>query len=333
MDKENVLIIGRMYRLNNNAQTFRNAVAQQTGVSKVSFAANTFPGTNNSFLMRAASSEGDNSVASYYADFDYQDVLKFEMRDGRYFSREFPSDSTAVVINEAAAKKFGFEKPEGQEILHSPNGVFVASHVIGIIKDFNFESFRDKVRPLAIFLDRGPSSVLLVRYDGNAKTVVDNTSKLWKQYASSEPFEYSFMNENFDKLYRSEERIGQLLSVFSSLAIFIGCLGLFALAAFTAEQRTREIGIRKVLGASLGSISMMLTKEFIMLVFIAFVPAAITGWWVSTEWLSGFAYHVDIDQFIFLGAGVSAITITWLTVGFQSIKAARTNPVDSLRHE
>jgi putative ABC transport system permease protein len=201
------------------------------------------------------------------------------------------------------------------------------------MKDFNFESYRDKVRPLAVFYYGGPSGILMVRYEGNVKTVIDNTSKLWKQYAASEPFEYTFMDENFDKLYRSEERIGRLFSLFSGLAIFVACLGLFALAAFTAEQRTREIGIRKVLGASVRSLSMTLTKEFIMLVFIAFVPAAAIGWWVSSQWLNGFAYRVGINQFIFIGAGVSAIAIAWLTVGFQSIKAASANPVDSLRHE
>jgi putative ABC transport system permease protein len=141
------------------------------------------------------------------------------------------------------------------------------------------------------------------------------------------------MDEHFDKLYRSEERIKQVLSVFSGLAIFIACLGLFALAAFTVEQRTKEIGMRKVLGASVGSLSMTLTKEFIVLVFIAFVPATALGWWVSSQWLSGFAYRVEISPFIFLIACVSAITIAWLTVGYQSIKAARANPVDSLRHE
>jgi putative ABC transport system permease protein len=335
MDKENVLVIEDVYRLGESGEAFRNALAQQTGVSKVSFTANKFPGTFNSFLMRSASSEGDHSVASYYADFDSQDVLKFEMKAGRYFSKDFPSDSTAVVINEAAAKEFGFDQPEGQEILHSPNAfVFLRFQVIGIMKDFNFESFRDKVRPLAVFLDRSSTSgILMMRYESNAKTLIDKTSKLWKQYASSEPFVYTFMDENFDKLYRTEERIGQVLRAFSGLAIFIACLGLFALAAFTVEQRTKEIGIRKVMGASVGSLSMTLTKEFVVLVFIAFVPAATIAWWVSTQWLNGFAYHVEINLFIFLIAGVSAIAIAWLTVGYQSIKAARANPVDSLRHE
>ncbi|MEX2234295.1 MAG: ABC transporter permease [Cyclobacteriaceae bacterium] len=334
MDKKNVLLIEDVHKLGNNGGAFRNAVTQQTGISKVSFTAVKFPGTYMSTVMRSAHSDGEHVVAMYYTDFDSQDVLKFEMKDGRYFSKDFPSDSSAVVINEAAAKAFGFDRAEGHEILYSPNAyVFIRRHVIGIMKDFNFDSYRDKVQPLAVFLDPNPSPILMVRYEGNAKTLIDNTSKIWRQYASSEPFAYSFMDENFDKIYRSEEKIGQVLGIFSGLAIFIACLGLFALAAFTAEQRTKEIGIRKVLGASAGSLSIMLTKEFIVLVFIAFVPATAIGWWVSSQWLSGFAYRVDINQFIFIGAGVSAIAIAWLTVGFQSIKAAHANPVDSLRHE
>jgi putative ABC transport system permease protein len=334
MDKKNVLVVETGHRLGENGEAFRNALVQQAGVSKVSFTVNKFPDVYSPGVMRSAKSSGDHLVGIYRADYDFQDVLKFEMKDGRYFSKDFPSDSTAMVINEAAAKEFGFDKTEEQEILYSPNAfVFIPYRVIGIMKDFNFASYRDKVQPLAISLWPFSLGNSMVRYEGNAKTVIDNTSKIWKQYAGSEPFEYSFMDENFDKLFRSEEKMGQVLSVFSGLAIFIACLGLFALAAFTAEQRTKEIGIRKVLGASVSSISITLTKEFIALVFIAFVPAAVIGWWISSHWLSGFAYRVEINLYIFLIAGVSAIAIAWLTVGYQSTKAARANPVDSLRHE
>lgn len=334
MDKKNVLLIEDVHKLGNNGAAFRNSVAQQTEVLKTSFTAVKFPGTYMATVMRSANSEAEHVVSSYYTDFDSQDILKFEMKDGRYFSKDFPSDSNAVVLNETAAKAFGFDRAEGHEILYSPNAsVFVKRHVIGIMKDFNFDSYRTNVRPLAVFLDRNPSPILMVRYKGNAQTLIDNTAKIWKQYASSEPFAYSFMDENFDSVYRSEERIGQLLSIFSALAISIACLGLFALAAFSVEQRTKEIGIRKVLGASVRSLSLILTKEFIVLVLIAFIPASAMAWWVSSQWLSGFASRVDINQFIFVGAGVSAIAIAWLTVGFQSFKAARANPVDSLRHE
>jgi len=334
MDKKNVLLIEDVYRLGNDGGAFRDAVAQHAGISKVSFTAVKFPGTYMSTVMRSAQSKEEHVVAVYYTDADSRDVLKFDMKEGRYFSKDFVSDSSAVVINEAAAKAFGFDQADGNEILYSPNAfVFVKRRVIGIMKDFSFDSYRKSVQPLAVFFDRGPSPILMVRYEGDAKTLIENVSKLWKQFAPSEPFAYSFMDENFDRIYRSEEKIGKVLGIFSGLAIFIACLGLFALAAFTAEQRTKEIGIRKVLGASVSSISLLLTKEFIMLVIIAFVPATAIGWWAASQWLSGFAYRVNISQFIFIGAGVSAIVIAWITVGFQSIKAAHANPVDSLRHE
>ncbi len=333
IDKKNVLVIETGLRLGKNGKAFRNALVQQAGISNVSFTVNKLPGGYSRGVMRSAESGGDHFVGIYRADFDFQDVLKFEMKDGRYFSKDFPSDSNAVVINEAAAREFGFDKTEGKEILHSPNGTYVPVNVIGIMKDFNSDSYRDKVRPIAILPFSFSEGNLMVRYEGNAKTVIDNTSTLWKQYANSEPFEYTFMDENFDKLFRSEQRIGQVLSLFSGLAIFIACLGLFALAAFTAEQRTKEICIRKVMGASVRLLSITLTKEFIMLVFIAFVPAATVAWWVSSQWLNGFAYRVEINPYIFLIAGVSAVAIAWLTVGYQSVKAASTNPADSLRYE
>ncbi|MBX7126203.1 MAG: ABC transporter permease [Cyclobacteriaceae bacterium] len=333
MDKENVLIIDA-YRLGDNVAAFRDALMQQSGISAVSYTANRFPGTYNSFLMRVAGAEGEHRVASYYADYQSKEVLRFEMKEGRYFSNEFPSDSSAVVINEAAAREFGFKKLEGQEILHSPNAfVFLPYHVVGIMRDFNFESYRDKVRPLAIFLDRGPSGIVMARYEGNAREVVEQTAAVWNQFGSGEPFEYSFLDQNFDSVYRSEERMGQVLGLFSVLAVIIACLGLFALAAYTAEQRTREIGIRKVLGASVGSLLFKLTGEFVRLVLIAFVPAALAGWWFTAQWLNGFAYRVEIGVAVFLLAGAGAMVVAWLTVGYHAVKAASANPVKALRHE
>ncbi|MBS1491368.1 MAG: ABC transporter permease [Bacteroidetes bacterium] len=333
MDKKNVLVIHNMDKLGINKNVFRNALAQQKGIEKLSFTNNYFPGVNNTTVVRSGHSEQDHIAGIYYADADQQEVLRFEMKEGRYFSRDFPADTTAVVINEAAAKEFGFDKPASEEVLYN-NGdsVFHRYRVIGIVKDFNFETYRDKVRPLAVFLIR-TSRNLLVRYEGSPQEAVEQATKLWKQYASSEPIEYTFLDENFDKLFRSEQRMGQIFSLFSGLAIFIACLGLFALAAFTAEQRTKEIGIRKVMGASVSSLSLVLAKEFILLVVIAFVPAAALGWWVASNWLGGFAYRTEINPLIFVVAGMAAVAIAWITVGYQSIKAARANPVDSLRYE
>lgn len=333
IDKNNVLILDNASRLGNNKEAFRNGLSQLTGITKISYTNNTFPGVNNTTVLKTAGSEQDHIMGVYYADYDHQEVLRFELKDGRYFSKEFATDSSAVLLNEAAAKEFGFENPIGQEILYNNNGsTFKKYKVIGVIKDFNFESFKDKVRPLTIFLTQNANN-LLVRYEGDPATVIQSVEKLWKQHAASEPFEYTFMDESFDRLFRAEQRMGKLFSVFSSLAIFIACLGLFALAAFTTEQRTKEIGVRKSMGASVFNLSILLSKEFTKLVVIAFVPAAILAWYVSNTWLDSFAYRIDINPLVFVLSGVAAIVIAWLTVSYQSIKAATANPVNSLRYE
>jgi len=333
IDKNNVLILDNTDRLGNNKEAFRNGLSQLTGITKISYTNNTFPGVNNTTVFKTAGSEQDHIMGVYYADYDHQDVLKFELKDGRYFSKEFATDSLAILLNEAAANEFGFANPIGEEVLYSDNGSsFKKYKVVGVIRDFNFESFKDQVRPLSILLTQNAGN-LLVRYEGDPAEVIKTVENLWKQHASSEPFEYSFMDESFDRLFRAEQRMGQLFSVFSGLAIFIACLGLFALAAFTTEQRTKEIGVRKSMGASVFSLSILLSKEFTKLVVIAFVPAAILAWYISDTWLNGFAYRIDINPLVFVLSGVAAVLIAWLTVSYQSIKAATSNPVNSLRYE
>ncbi len=333
IDKNNVLMMENTGRLGNNKETFRNELAQLTGITKISYTNNSFPGVNNTTVFKTAGSEQDHIMGVYYADYDHQDVLKFELKDGRYFSKDFATDSLAIILNEAAAKEFGFENPIGEEVLYNDGGTaFKKYKVIGVMKNFNFESFKDQVRPLSILLTQNANN-LLIRYEGEAASVIENVEKLWKQQAPNEPFEYAFLDESFDRLFRAEQRMGKLFTVFSSLAIFIACLGLFALAAFTTEQRTKEIGVRKSMGASVFNLSILLSKEFTKLVVIAFIPAAILAWYISDAWLDSFAYRVDINPLVFIVSGVAAIVIAWLTVSYQSIKAASANPVNSLRYE
>lgn len=332
IDKHNVLVINSATRLGNNTDAFKNALGNTTGVVSSSYTNNSFPGVNNTTVFKSAGSEQDHIMGVYYADYDHQNVMRFELKEGRYFSKDFPSDSSAIILNEAAVREFGFKNPLEEEIIFNDNGASERLRIVGVFKDFNFESLRSKVRPLAIRLtDR--SHQLMIRYDGNAKDVVANVEKLWRQQASNEPIDYSFLDENFDELFRSEQRMKELFTVFSGLAIFIACLGLFALAAFTAEQRTKEIGIRKALGASTPGLTLLLSKDFTRLVIIAFVPASALAWYVVNQWLSGFAYHIEPSPLIFIGSGIIAILIAWITVSFQSIKAAASNPVNSLRYE
>lgn len=336
LDKGNVLIIQNMDRLDKNRMAFRNEVKNLAGVQSVSFTNNSFPGINNTTVFREKGNKVDHLTGRYLADWDQLDVLKFKMSAGRFFSRDFKTDSSMAVVNEAFVKEFGWRNPIGQEVLDfsgnfDPTKPEVVK-VIGVVKDFNFESLRDKVRPIIVRL-APEGRVLLARYDGNPRQITESIEKLWKQSASGEPFEFSFMDEGFDKLFRAEQRLRNLFTVFSLLAISIACLGLFALAAFTTEQRTKEIGIRKTMGASVAGLTFHLSKEFMILVLIAMIPAIGFGWYLADSWLADFPYRIGLSPFIFLGGALVAIVIAGLTVSYQSLKAASAKPVNSLRYE
>jgi len=332
IDKHDVLILPHAGRLGEHRTAFKNTLTQQTGIVKASYSNNSFPGVNNTTVFKSAGSEQDHIMSVYYADYDHQDVLKFELKEGRYFSRDFPSDSSAILLNEAAVQEFGFTNPLEESVIYNDDEAPEKLKIIGVYKDFNFESLKNQIRPLAIRLTN-ESYQMMIRYEGNPAQAISTVEKVWKQTVPGEPFDYKFLDENFDELFRTEQRMGQLFSVFSGLAIFIACLGLFALAAFMAEQRTKEIGIRKVMGASTAGLTMMLSREFTRLVIIAFVPAAVSAWFVVDSWLSGFAYRIEVNPLIFVASGVIATAIAWFTVSFQSIKAAASNPVNSLRYE
>ncbi len=333
MDKNNVLVLQSTGRLGTNREAFKNELAKQSGIVRTSYTNNTFPGVNNTTVFKAQGSEQDHIMGVYYADYDHMDVIKFEMKEGRYFSKDFPSDSTAIILNEAAVREFGFTDPIGQEILYNNGGPEIERlRVVGVVKNFNFESFKTEVRPLSVRFTTN-SNNLLIRYEGSPKDAVTTVENLWKQHSTNQPFEYVFLDENFDELFRAEQRMSNIFSIFSGLAIFIASLGLFALAAFTSEQRTKEIGIRKAMGASVSGLTILLSKEFTKLVVIAFVPAAVAGWYVSAHWLEEFAYRIDVDPLIFILSGVASIIVAWLTVSYQAVKAASANPVDALRYE
>lgn len=333
IDKSNILVLKNMGRLGNNKEAFRNGLSQQPGIRRLSYTNNNFPGVNSTTIFKSTGTDQDHIMGLYYADYDHMDVMKFEMKEGRYFSKDFPSDSAGIILNEAAAKEFGYiQNATGQEILYNDDARHRRLKVIGVVKNFNFESFKSQVRPLSIMLQENASS-LLIRYEGSPKDVVARVEKLWHQYSTNEPFEYTFMDDSFDALFRAEQRMARLFSIFSGLAIFIACLGLFALAAFTSEQRTKEIGIRKALGASSAGLVVLLSKEFTRLVIIAFIPAAALGWYISNQWLDSFAYRIAVDPTVLVLSGVVSIVIAWLTVSYQAIKAAASNPVNSLRYE
>ena len=288
------------------------------------------------------SQEQSWQMLTYFTDFDFVETMGMEIAAGRDFSTAFSTDSTnAMLINETAARAFGWHDPNnavGKDIVFAGNNA-QPIRVIGVVKDFHSQSVREKIAPTVIgFGGQGTPQwfFAFVRIQpGDIPGTIASLEQTFEQVIPGYAFLYSFLDEDFEKLYKSEAVLGSLLGYFALLTIFIACLGLFGLASFTAEQRTKEIGVRKTLGASVGNIIVLLSKEFTTLVVIAFVVAAPAALWAMTQWLEGFAYSMDLvgAWWIFLGAGAAALLIAWLTVGYQSIRAALTNPVEALRYE
>lgn len=266
----------------------------------------------------------------WVADYDYINTLGIKLREGRFFAKDMASDSAATVINKAMQDKLGLKNPIGQTIT---NG-WEHFQVIGVVEDFNFETMKQTVSPLIFALGNNYSSIVAVKISPeHAQSTIASVTAVWKKFAPNQPIRYTFMDESFKNMYADVQRIGGIFTGFAVLAIIIACLGLFALSAFMAEQRNKEIGIRKVLGASISGITTMLSKDFVKLVLIAFVVASPIAWWAMNKWLQDFAYRIEITGWMFGIAAIIVLLIALLTISFQSIKAAITNPVNSLRSE
>ena len=333
IDKDHIIMIEDVSRLENDVVAFKNDLVSNSFVIGASFANNTFPGSSNNTVFRYAGSEQDFLMSTYFCDYDHLDALGFEMVEGRFFSRDFPSDSTVVVMNEAAVKEFGFTNPLEHKIVNFNFDEPLEMDIVGVIKDFNFEDLKLAVRPLILVLT-DESNQLYMRYTGEEPTeVLDMLSNTWDKYAGGEPLQYSFLDDDYDAAFRAEERLGTVFTVFTIIAIFIASLGLFGLAAFLAEQRTKEIGVRKVMGASLWSVTSLMSKEFVKLVIIAFALAIYPAYYFMDMWLDDFVNRIDVPIWVFFVSGLAALLIAWLTVSYQSLKAARVNPVNSLRYE
>ena len=262
-------------------------------------------------------------------DKDFISTMKIPFLEGKDFTGT-PIDSSSYILNETAVKQMGLEPPYvGQQIsFHSRKGT-----IIGVVKDFNFQSLKEKISPL-IFFSWWKGNILYIRTTAeNAQQAITAVEKQYKKYADNSPFSYNFIDKQFEAQYRSEQRAGTLFHVFAGIAIFISCLGLFGLVTYTMQVKVKEIGIRKVLGASVSGIVQMLSKDFLRLVFIAFLIAIPIAWWSMDQWLQDFAYHINISWWVFALAGILAMVIALITVSFQAIKAAIANPVDSLRDE
>ncbi|MBL7697868.1 MAG: ABC transporter permease [Chitinophagaceae bacterium] len=265
---------------------------------------------------------------AFEVDYDFVETMGMQMKEGRTFSRSFGGDSSKIILNEKAVEAMRLKNPVGQTIIRFGHPV----EIIGVVKDFRYESLHQPIHPAYLFLWPGGTIFARVRSDNQPKTIAA-IEKLYERYNPGYPFTFSFLDEAYQKQYDSELRVSALSKYFAGLAIIISCLGLFGLAAFTAQKRRKEIGVRKVVGASVANITAMLSKEFLRLTVISLIIALPVAWWLMSSWLENFAYRINITPSIFLVTAVAVILITVLTVSFQTIKAALANPVKSLRTE
>ncbi len=271
----------------------------------------------------------DYGITYMLADADYARLLNLELLEGRWFSPDEKSDGRLFVLNETAVKDLQIRKPVvGQYFMHDGD----TGRIVGVVKDFHFLSVREQISPLVIN-NKTDISLLVKSGEGNYAAAISAAERIFKEVVQDKPFDYRFDSEEFDQLYRTESNVGTLIYVFSTLAIFVSCLGLYGLAAFSAEQRLKEIGIRKVLGAKESNIITMLTSDFGKLVGLAIVLATPVAWWVSSRWLHDFAYRIELQWWIFVMAGGGTLIVALLTVSYQAIKAALKNPVKSLGSE
>ena len=340
-NRDHVLIVQNTEALGSQARVFKQEIKRLPGVDNATLtgALPTFSDGNTTSFFEDRSLDQKRAINSklWSVDEDYLGTLGIRLKSGRNFSKEMSTDSGAVIINEAAAKLLSYTNPLNH-LLYTPadNSLkkFNAYHIVGVIKDFNFQSLRKNVTPMALILyeDRGALSIR-IHAGANIPALMAQVRNKWKGLSSNQEFAYSFMEQDFDGLYRSEQRIGKIFLSFSTLAILIACLGLFGLVAYAAEQRTREIGIRKVLGAGISTIVGMLSRDFIKLVLLAILIASPLAWFAMHEWLQGFAYRIHISLWVFIISGLIALLIAVLTLSFQTIRAAIANPIESLKTE
>lgn len=333
-NQDNVVLFGQDGDIYTQQETFLNELRKVPGVANAA-------GTSHHMLGKESSNfglewEGKTSskrvnFERFFVDYDFYNTMKFELAEGRWFDRAFTADSTKLVINETAAEVMGFSTKEaiGKRVKFGEN-MFL--EIVGVVKDFHFTSLHERVDP-AYFRMYNTWNVAVRIQAGKEAEALSGIQKLYEKFAPGYDFSYQFMDKGYQSFYESEKRVGTLSSYFASFAIIISCLGLFGLVAFSAERRVKEIGVRKVLGASVSNIIMMLSKDFIRLVLFSIIIAVPIAYLFMKEWLAQFAYRINLDIWVFLSAAIISLLIAWLTVGFQAFRAANVNPANSLRSE
>ena len=344
---DRMLMVERAFSLDKKWETFIEEVRRLPEVTSVAGTSSRV-GNRDDFFGQMFQPQGSNevlTVKSMIMDDDFGQDIGFTLADGRLFSKE-TSDSLSILLNETAVKTIGLTDPVGRKLSNTDlfRGDSIKSKerlftIIGVVKNFHFQSLRDEITPLVIFSKevfgaRSNMNYVAIRLKANEyQQAIKSIESKWKELVPDRPFRYEFLQDNLNRGYEEEQRSAKMFTIFSSLAVVIACVGLFGLSAYTASRRTKEIGIRKVLGAPVGGVVMLLSKDFTRLVAIAFVLASPLAWWMMDQWLNGFAYKITMGATPFILAGITALAIAWLTISYQSVKAAIANPVRSLKSE
>jgi putative ABC transport system permease protein len=338
-NKEQLITIPNSYALGKNEQAFKQQMLQDPRIVSATVSWYKPAGPTNYNNALAYPQGNDNIIVDgvdYHVDEQYIPTMGMHIISGRNFSKDFATDSSAIILNETAAAALGWNTITaiGKTVIrqNTERGLNIPYHVIGVVKNFNFKSMHEAVSPLYLTLLSEGGLIFKIKTT-DVTGLLTTMKKQWNSYKTDEPFTYSFMDDLFNKTYSAEQKTGTILNIFSILTIFVACLGLFGLATYTAGQRTKEIGIRKVLGASVSQVTKMLSKEFLRLVLVASVIAFPVSWWAMNKWLQSFAYRINISWWVFVVAGLVTIFIALVTVSFQAIKAAVANPVKALRSE
>jgi len=334
-DKENIISFDIEGKAKDNLETFLAEVQNVPGVKSASgsFKFGSFfgkTGSTSALLWNGKSPDNDTELNFRFVDENTIDLLGIKMAEGRSFSKDFSSDSTKIVLNEAAIKLMGYKDPIGKKVNLWDQDL----EIIGVAKDFHLESLQETIQPMFFTMRREFFNTIMLKLEkSNLNETLSGVNDFYSRFNPGFPLEYRFLDEDFQAMYTAENRVSALSKYFAGLAILISCLGLFGLATFTAERRRKEISIRKVLGQNATQVTVMLSSEFAKLVLVSILIALPIAYILTSNWLSGFAYRIDLKTWYFLGAGSIALMVAMLTVGSQAIKAANTNPVDGLRDE
>lgn len=342
-DKEQVVVISLKGQVSQKHDVFKNEILRLPGVISAA-CSSTVPsrGLNETMFSFEGIDRKKQVFPIMEIDPDYLKTMNMQLAAGRNFSQDHPGDSKAMILNETLVKQLGWEEPLGKTVfmmdIADPDRpekgfVEVPYTVIGVIRDFHFESLHEKIRGHLIKMSGEVSRISVKLRPETIAGTLQSIENIWRKLEPSHPFSFVFLDDSFDRLYRSEQRMGQIFISFTLMAVFISCLGLFGLASFTADQRTKEIGIRKVLGASMSNVVLLLSKDFTKWVILANVVAWPLAYLVMARWLQNFAYRINLGIWMFILSGILALIIAVLTVSTKALKAAAADPVDSLRYE